>query len=787
IFSVVYGVLLRALPYEHPEQIVELHEVNAQGGQMHFADPNFEDVRAQARSLQGVAEYSAWTQSVAGGTEPTRTMVAAASQDFFSVLRVQPVMGRGFLPQDQRFGAAPVALVAYGYWQQFLGGTTDLAAKKLTIDNRSVSVIGVLPSRFNFPAQAEIWIPRELYERLPSRTAHNWSVTGRLRDGATLGGAKAELQTIATRLKKQYGQDTMMVSVAIAPLRDAMTSQVRPALWILLGAVGLLLLIACANVANLLLVQSAARQREITIRCALGANRGRIVRQLLGEALLLSLAGAAVGVLAAFWGLKALLALSPDVLPRMSEISINPPVLLFSMGLASLVAAALGIFSGLRSSAGDAQHALASGGRSQAGASVPHVSRAIVTGQLAITLALLAGAGLLGRSLLRVLSVNSGFHTEHIVTMNLALPEIAEWATAGPAANQDAANLRRVQFLNDVLARMRAIPGVQDAGGTNHLPLAGAHADGTYLVMNPGEAPPRMQDLEALFHDHSRTGDANYGAVTSGYFRALGIPLVRGRLFKESDTMNSPHVAVISESLAREKWPNQDPLGHEIEFGNMDGDLRPLTVVGVVGDVRDENLEHPAFPTIYVDCLQRPGATNDFNVVLRTNVDPALVISAGRQIVRELDPNVPPTFSSLAEVVWGSLESRRFNLLLVGIFAATALLLATAGTYGVMAYSVARRTSEIGLRMALGASQSSVLRLVLRQGLVTAAAGVVLGIAASAAVTRAMGALLFGLSPTDPVTFAGVALMPVAATLLASYVPARRAAKVDPMVALRYE
>jgi len=508
---------------------------------------------------------------------------------------------------------------------------------------------------------------------------------------------------------------------------------------------------------------------------------------LLGEALLLSLAGGAVGVLAAFWGLQTLLALSPGVLPRMRGVSINAPVLLFSLVLAVLVAAALGIFSGLRSSAGDVQHELAAGGRSQAGASASQrLSRAIVAGQLAITLALLAGAGLLGRSLLRVLSVNAGFHTEHVITMSLALPEIADWVATGQVGNQNTANGQRVQFLNSVLARVRAIPGVQDAGGSTNLPMTG-YADGTYLLMNPGEATPRMQDLEQLFHDRSRTGDADYSAVTAGYFRVLGIPLLRGRLFNADDTMDSPHVAVISQSLAREKWPRQDPLGQQIEFGNMDGDMRLLTVVGVVGDVRGESLERPPFPTIYVDCLQRPQASNGFSVVLRTNSDPAAIISAARQVVHDLDPNVPPRFASMAEVVSGSLQSRRFNLLLVAIFALTALLLAAAGTYGVMAYSVTRRTSEIGVRMALGASQVSVLRLVLRQGLVTAGVGVVLGLATSVAVTRTLGSLLFGLSPTDPITFAGVALVLVAATLLASYIPARRASKVDPMEALRYE
>jgi predicted permease len=405
---------------------------------------------------------------------------------------------------------------------------------------------------------------------------------------------------------------------------------------------------------------------------------------------------------------------------------------------------------------------------------------------LAITLALLAGAGLLGRSLLRVLSVNAGFHTEHIITMNLSLPQITDWAAVTGSGNQNAANVQRARLLTSVLARVRAIPGVEEAGGSTNLPLTG-YADGTYLLLNPGEAAPRLQDLEQLFHDRSRTGDANYSAVTAGYFRVLGIPLLRGRLFSADDTFNSPHVALISESLAREKWPNQDPLGRQIEFGNMDGDTRPLTVVGVVGDVHEASLERPPFPTIYVDCLQRPQATSDFNVVLRSPVDPAAVIAAARQIVRQLDPKVPPKFSQLSAVVANSLQSRRFNLTLVGIFAATALLLAMAGMYGVMAYSVARRTSEIGVRMALGASQASVLRLVLEQAIRTTAIGVAVGLMFSWAVTRAIGSLLFGLSPTDPLTFAGVVLLLAAVALLAGYVPARRAAQVDPMIALRYE
>jgi putative ABC transport system permease protein len=636
----------------------------------------------------------------------------------------------------------------------------------------------VLPPQFDFPPAAQVWLSRETYERYPSRTAHNWRVIGRLADGVSLAQARTELHNIAARLKQQYGQDTTMSSVAIVPLLDAMTSDIRPALWILLGAVGFLLLIACANVANLLLVQSAARQREIAIRFALGASRARVVRQLVSEALLLSIGGAALGVLAAFWGLQALLALFPDVLPGTREVAINAPVLGFSLAVCFLVALALGVFSGLRTSSG-VQGALAAGGRSQAGEFLSlRTGRAIVAGQLAVTLALLTGAALLGRSLLHVLSVNTGFRTEHVVTVNLPLGD----------AGKDDAMVRRVRYLEDFFTRVRTVPGVEVVGGTSNLPLMGFHPDGTYVLMHSGEAlPTDMQGLEKLFHDKSRTGDAEYAAASADYFQVLGIPLLRGRVFTDADAMNTPHVAIISDSLARQKWPNQDPLGHQIEFGNMDGDLRLLTVVGVVGDVREDKLEHPPSSTIYVNYRQRPQSTSTFNVVIRATSDPSAVITQARQILRDLDPNVAPKFATFEQVVSGSLAPRRFNLILVGVFAATALFLALAGMYGVMAHAVTRRTNEIGVRMALGASRMSILGLVLGQGLLTAAIGVSIGIVAAFAVTRTMGSLLFGLSPTDPATFAGVALLLTIVALLASYLPARRATQVDPMVALRKE
>ena len=531
--------------------------------------------------------------------------------------------------------------------------------------------------------------------------------------------------------------------------------------------------------ANLLLAQAAARERELSIRAALGAGRGRLVRQFLTEALLLSVTGGGLGVLAAFWGVDTLVALAPPNLPRLQDVSINLPVLLFALAVSVLVAAGLGISTALRAASGNLQGALVERGQGHAGTpGSQRLGRLIVAGQLAITLVLLVGAGLLARSLLRVLSVDPGFRTEHILTMDLALPGAYEEPTKVP----------RVQFLNALFAQLRTIPGVQEVGGTGRLPLTPFLSNGTYIVMNPNERlPSPSQELEQLFHDPTRTGNAEYCPVSEGYFRALGIPLLRGRLFDDRDTLESPHVALVSQSLARQKWPQQDPLGQTIEFGNMDGDLRLLTVVGVVGDVREETLEAPAPPTIYVNYRQRPQATFRWTVVLRTDVAPAAVLRAAQEMVRKLDPNIPPSSGTFTQVVSASLKARRFNLTLVGVFALAALLLAVAGIYGVTAYSVARRTHELGVRMALGARAGDVLRLVLGQGLLTVAAGVAVGTGGSFVLTRAIQSLLFGVGANDPLTFAGVTLLLTLVALLATYVPARRASRLDPMVALRHE
>jgi predicted permease len=793
IFSVVYGVLLRRLPYPKPERLVSVREVAADGHLMQFTDPNFDDLRAANRSFVGMAKLSSWEVTVSSGSVSARVGVGSVSRDFFRVLGVAPVLGRIFSEEELHEGGRPVAIASYGYWQQHLGSATDLSPFNLKMQNRSFSVVGVMPPGFGFPARTDLWIPAEFWGETPSRTAHNWAMAAaRLRDGVSLAQARSELSTLAHGLYQQYKPEIDMRDASVMPLRAALTTSIRPALLLLLAAVGFLLLVACANVANLLLARAAERQRELAVRAALGAGRGRLVRQFLAESLLLSLTGSALGVLLALWGVDTLLALAPTDLPRLDEVSISLPVLGFALGLCVLVAVGLGVLTALRATATDPQAALAEGGRGATGSIASHrLARSLVGAQVAVTLVLLAGAALLGRSLLRVLSVNPGFRTENIVTMELEVP--GSLPTSAASIEESIKDIRPATFMSYLFDRLRSIPGVEEVGGVSNLPLgeAGDCPDGKFLLLDrPPELDPTRPEDQARFEHLWVTapgGSADYCVASEGYFKALAIPLLSGRSFDERDGPDAPHVAVVSQSMARATWPKQDPLGRTIEFGNMDGDMRLLTVVGVVADAHYRSLEKPPEPTVYVNYRQRLRGGRDFNVVMRAATPPSSLVANVRRVVQDLAPEVAPRFQTFQDVFSASLATRRFNLTLVGVFAATALLLAVAGIYGVMAYSVARRTHEIGVRMALGASAPAVLRLVLSQGLLTTVVGVTIGIAGSFVLTRAMQSLLFGVSASDPLTLAGVALLLGSAAFLACYIPARRATKVDPMVALRYE
>jgi putative ABC transport system permease protein len=777
IFTVVYGVLLRPLPYRAPDRLMAIWEVNHRGTYSRLADPNFDDFRDRNRTFSAMAKFSAWVTSVSGTTEPVRATVAPVTRDFFKVLGIQPFFGRSFAPEDARVGAAPVAIVSHRYWVQSLGSTNTLSTAHLRIENRVYTVVAVLPPGFQFPAKADLWVPAELDAANPSRTSHNYQAIGRLRDGVTIAQAAADISSIAKDIVRNSPEqgDYLLADATAVSLQASLTRRVGSTLYVLLGAVSLLLLIACANVTNLLLAQAAARQRELAIRHALGAGRSRLIRQFVTEALALLTISCLGGLFIAWLGTSALLSAAPPDLPRLEDVSINWAVLVFAMGLSALVAIVLGLFTALRSTRRDPRDALADGSRGQtAGASSQRVGRIVVAAQMALTVVLLIGAALLGRSLLRVLSVDPGFRIDGIVTMDLTMP----------GAEDPEAKARLISFFGDLFERLHAIPGVEEVAAASAVPMDGGLPDGLFAVLTSKEMP-KIDELKTLFQDKSRLGTADFCSVSPAYFRALGIPLVRGRLFEDRDGQNAPHVAVISESLARARWPNTDPIGATVEFGNMDGNLHPLTIVGIVGDTHEYGLEQPPRPTMYVDLMQRPRSW--VTVVIRASADPRGITSEARGILRQVAPDVPPRFRTFTEIYSASLGARHFNLTLVAVFAGTALVLAIAGIYGVMTYSVTQRRKEIGVRVALGASPGQVFRIILGQGLLTTAIGVALGVIGALGLSRTIESLLFGVKPADPVAFAAVTLVLVAVATLACYLPARRATDADPMDALRQE
>jgi ABC-type lipoprotein release transport system permease subunit len=788
IFSVVDGVLLRSLPYPESERIVQLREINAAGRQMSFADPNFLDVRDRSRTLEAVAQYGGELTTVTGGSEPVRVLTVAVSGDFFHVLGTKPVVGRTFLPEENKPGGAPVAVVSYGFWQRLLGGKSELAGPTLRLMDQNVTVVGVMPADFAFPQGAEVWIPRELFPPETSRSAHNWSVVARLRPGIQTEQAKTEVSAIGKQLKQEYGKDMDAVNFTVVPQQEYMVGNVRGPLVMILVAVGFLLAVACANVANLLLAQVTARQREFAVRSALGATRLRLARQFITENLLLTLTAGALGVLLSFWGVDLLLGLNQQSLPRMSEIGVNARAVAFTLGLSLLIAAVLGVVPLLRFSTRDLETSLREAGSGARGYAGRHLRSLLVVVQMALTLILLVGAGLLGKSFYRLLRIDPGFRTESAVAMELSLPNprmdepryqqfmqsykrlMEQGVAPDPTLQFSAEEERQRQFQRQVMERLSATPGVIAIGSISHLPLAGGGPDGTFLINN----------------DPTKQGHAEYRLASSGYFSAMRIPLLNGRTFDSSDQPNSPNAAVISQSLARKYWPDENPIGQRIQFGNMDGDLRLLHVVGVVGDVHDYGVDVAVSPTIYANAHQRLPSSS-LTIVARARVEPSALVPAMREAVRSLDPQLPLNFRTLDQVFSSSLDQRRFSLVIFGVFGAVALLLAAMGIYGVTAYAVEQRTQEIGIRMALGARMSDVLKLVLKNGMSLALIGAAVGVAGAFATTRVMSSLLFGVLPTDLATFTAVVVVLVIVAFVACYIPARRATKVDPLIALRYE
>lgn len=780
VFSVVNGVLLAPLPYPAPDRIVRLFQLDKSGKRMgNASEPNFDDWKARSHSFRAMAELQGGGKAtVLSRDEPYQATIATVSREFIDVMGVRPALGRTFVAEEQRPGGVPAVVVSDAYWRARLGARRDLGAETLTFDGRAYRVVGVMPPRFDFPQHAELWTARELEPPSTSRTGHNFQVLARLAPGVTLERARAELSAISRRMKLEYGDDTWMSDSDVVPLLDQMTERVRRALYVLFGAAGVLLLIACANVSNLQLARAAGRGRELALRLALGAGRRRIARQLLAESLVLCLAAGALGAFLALGGVRLLLALEPGNLPRIENVGVSWAALGFTLVVALVTAAGLGLATSLRAGGRDLRGALAQGQRTLAGGrDGQRVRDALVVAQVALTLVLLAGAGLLGRSFLRLLAVDPGYRT----TSALVLDIVRDAPEDDPAAAA-----RQIRFQDDLLARLRAIPGVDGAGLVNTFPLAGlGGGNGTFLEMSRPDEIASIEDFQRL-EDRARTGYAEFRVASEGYFRAMGIPLRRGRLFEPADGPDAPQVAVISESLARTKWPNQDPIGKFVQFGNMDGDLRGLRIVGVVGDVREGSMETPPAATLYANSRQRPRRAAWFSVVVHGRED-AATAAAARRIVRELDPRLNVSVRTIESAFDASLAGRRFSLVLIGVFAATALVLAAMGIYGVISYLVAQRTREIGIRIALGADAGDLVRLVLGRGARLGLAGTLIGLAVALAVTRLMAGLLFDVKAADPLAFTGVVALVAGVVLAASYVPARRATRVPPMMALRME
>lgn len=713
-----------------------------------------------------------------------RVNTASVSGTFFKTLGVEAYRGRLFTPDEQQPGGTPAIIVSYGYWQQYLGSTTNFSGLYLRMDQVSYQVVGVMPTSFDFPSDTAAWISSELHPESPSRKSHNWRVIGRLRDGVTLAQARANLSTIARNLRREYGNKVDLDDAAVLSLADSMVGNVRAALLTLLGAVGLLFLVACANVAGLLLARSYARRKELAIRATLGARRSHFLQQFLLESVVLSVPGGLLGILIAWLGVRLFPAVLPASLPRQAGIQINASVLLFALAITIVVTVLLGLSAAWRADKGDLQEGLAAGSRVLSGSAMSQRLRGFfVIGEIAMTFMILVTAGLLGRSFLRLISTNPGFQEKNLVTMEFSLP------IPPRMLNQEDVT-RQVQVLDRLAAGLRAIRGAESVGMAGALPVAAGDnlADGDFLILNGQPPPANFDELTRIMtQNSSQLGHGLYAVVDEGYFSALGIPLIRGRMFNSRDWFNTPNVALISETLAQTRWPNQDPIGQTIEYGNMDGNLQPLTIVGVVGDVRARGLDSPTSSVVYVDYRQRGMNPNSSPIVLvRSTVPEGEMVSAARNVFHNIIPDVPLRFSTFEAKMGGWLADRSFLLILVGAFGIAALVLGALGIYGVVTFSVTRRIQEMGIRMALGAQRGDILRLILGEGVRMAAVGIAIGIGLSLAITRLMSTLVFGISTTDPLAFAVTAVLLCLVALAASCIPALRALRIDPLTVLRY-
>ncbi|MFL6207319.1 MAG: ABC transporter permease [Pyrinomonadaceae bacterium] len=778
IFSVVNAVVLRPLPFKDSERLVVLWgNVHQEGlDELELSAPEFTDFRARATAFEHVAAYNAQGFNLTGAGEPERVLGASVSASLFPLLGVTPALGRALSEEEDKPGRDQVVVISHALWQRRFSADPGVVGRAVTLDGRSMTVVGVMPASFHFPDNdADIWTPNAFDADLLSennRGSHFLNVIARIRPGVSYAQAQAEVASLASAIGAEHmGNYPRGFGAKLRPLHEEVTGAVRTPLFIIFGAVGLVLLIACANVANLLLARAAARGREMAVRAALGASRWRIIRQLLTESVLLAFAGGTVGLLLALWGVDLLVALAPVGTPRVEEIGLDLRVVGFTCAVAFVTGVLFGLAPALQASKTDLNTALKEGGRASSdGPRRQRLRGLLVAAEFALALMLLVSAGLLVKSYARIQAVSPGFDPEHILTMRLVLPD-TKYKDLGAQRT----------FYDSLFARLRALPGVEAVGGNNLLPFAGGGGSRSMLIEGQPVPPGAPHPEEQLRF------------VTPGYFAALHIPLLRGRDFSAEDTDTAPPVAVVSRAMAARYWPGAEAVGKRIAYSGIGqgGTPKWIEIVGVVGDIKHRSLAEAERPMIYVSAYQPlfAGFTMPpLYVAVRTQDDAAALAAVVRREVARLDPEQPlASLKTMRERLAESVAQRRFQMTLLGLFAVLALALATVGIYGVMAYSVVQRTHEIGVRIALGAQRRDVLRLVIGQALMLTLAGVGAGLLGALVATRLLTTLLYGVSANDPATFAGVALFLITIALVASYIPARRATRVDPMVALRYE
>jgi putative ABC transport system permease protein len=788
IYSVVYAIVLRPLPYPSSGQIVQLHQVDAAGrGGDQFSDPNFEDLRDESTSFRAMAEFSVGAVSAVAGGEPLRAVASTVSRGFFDVFGVDPLRGRPFSIEETRTGGPRAAVVSERLWRDRFGDDdSDLVNARLRINGQSYAIVGVMPRAFSFPPDVDVWMPRELDRRNPFRTGQNWQVVARLRNGVALESARREATAIARKLKTRYGQDTLMSDVSVQPLYDELVGRVRPVLLLLQASVILLLSVACANLANLLLARTSARRRELAVRAALGGTWMRLVLPLAAESLIVSACGGVLGVAIAATAVRFSDVIRSANLPHVGEVRVNWSVVLFAAGLTSLTAVALAMLAGWRERRLDVVSSLKDARRGHTnGIGLGRLRSGLIVAQLVVSVVLVIGAGLLGRSLTALLREDLGFRTDGRVAIDVSSSAPAMHITPDGVRFDDPSRLPAQARLNQqIIERLAALPGINHVGGVSRLPLSGGGSIGLFAVVSTRETPADLQSLAALAKDPT-AGEAAFRVASAGYFRVMGIPLIRGRLFDDRDTAEAPHVALVSESLARARWPGRDPIGEYIQFGGVDGDLRVFTIVGIVGDVRERGFDAPPQPAIYADYRQRPLSTFAFTFVARTAVAPAVMIREARRVIRDLAPEVPPRFRMVSDVVDTSVAGRWFAFALTAFFASVGVLIAMLGLYGVLAFLVAEGAHEFSIRMALGARRLDIQRLVLGRAARVVIVGLALGTGLSLVATRLLSTVLFHVRPADPATYVAAAVVLVAASLAACEVPAIRATRSDPARALR--